>query len=79
MKVFIIESKTECETLYYHFKSGHKSNSFPKLVVNKLLSQKICNELLDYLSSLAISSNINFVNKEVLLRICKLHLMLEFY
>ena len=28
---FCISSKTECKTIYYHFRRDHESSSFPKL------------------------------------------------
>ena len=41
---FCILSKTECKSIYYHFRHGHESSSFRKLARNKL----VCPEIFDF-------------------------------
>ena len=41
---FCILSKTECKSIYYHFRHDHESSSFPKLARNKW----ICRETYDF-------------------------------
>ena len=39
---FCILSKTECKSIYYHFRRDHESSSFWKLARNKWICQEIC-------------------------------------
>ena len=38
---FVFYQKTECESIYYHFRHDHESSSFQKLARNKWIFQKI--------------------------------------
>ena len=58
---FCILSKTECKSIYYHFRRDHESSSFRKLASNKWICQEICNFFRYQLTLLAINS-INFFN-----------------
>ena len=39
---FCILSKTECKSIYYHFRRDHASSSFRKLVRNKWICRETC-------------------------------------
>ena len=43
---FCILSKTECKSIYYHFRRDHESSNFRKLARNKW----ICRETFDFFS-----------------------------
>ena len=40
--VFSILSKTECKSIYYHFRRDHESSSFRKLARNKWICRETC-------------------------------------
>ena len=39
---FCILSKTECKSIYYHFRRDHESSSFRKLARNKWICRETC-------------------------------------
>ena len=39
---FCILSKTECKSIYYHFRRNHESSSFRKLARNKCICRETC-------------------------------------
>ena len=39
---FVFYQKTECKSIYYHFRHGHESSSFRKLARNKWICREIC-------------------------------------
>ena len=50
---FVFYQKTECKSIYYHFRRDHESSSFPKLARNKW----ICRETCDFLWSIYFISH----------------------
>ena len=53
---FCILSKTECKSIYYHFRHDHESSSFRKLARNKWICREICDFFGDQFTLLAINS-----------------------
>ena len=53
---FCILSKTECKSIYYHFRRDHESSSFRKLARNKWICREIYDFFRDQSTLLAINS-----------------------
>ena len=59
---FCILSKTECKSIYYHFRRDHESSSFRKLARNKWICREICDFFFVInLRPLAINSIIDYI------------------
>ena len=53
---FCILSKTECKSIYYHFRHDHESSSFQKLARNKWICRETCDFFRDQFTLLAVNS-----------------------
>ena len=62
-----ILSKTECKSIYYHFRCDHESNSFRKLARNKWTCRETCDFFCDQFTLLAFNS-IVFAHNSIIWR-----------
>ena len=53
---FCILSKTECKSIYYHFRRDHYSSNFQKLARNKWICQETCDFFRDQFTLFTIIS-----------------------
>ena len=66
---FFILSKTECKSIYYHFRRDHESSSSRKLTRNKWICRETCDFFFrDQFTLLAINS-INLCNSDFIKKI----------